>query len=88
MPTCGGGSLAHDGRVFAMLFDRHANKVYNHCFGRSADWSMAEDLTSVVFLEAWRKRRQVPLHGDAILPWLLAVAMTPYEHRWGGVGNP
>lgn len=35
---------------------------------------MAEDLTSVVFLEAWRKRRQVRLHGDAILPWLLAVA--------------
>jgi len=65
---------AHDGKSFAVLFDRHANKVYNHCFRRSADWSMAEDLTSVVFLEAWRKRRHVRLNGDSVLPWLLAVA--------------
>ena len=35
---------------------------------------MAEDLTSVVFLEAWRKRRHVRLYGDSMLPWLLAVA--------------
>ncbi len=65
---------AHDGEAFAVLFDRHSSKVYNHCFRRSAEWSMAEDLTSVVFLEAWRKRRQVRLHGDSVLPWLLAVA--------------
>jgi RNA polymerase sigma factor (sigma-70 family) len=69
-----GQVTAHDGGAFAVLFDRHASKVYNHCFRRSADWSMAEDLTSVVFLEAWRKRRQVRLHGDSVLPWLLAVA--------------
>ena len=31
-------------------------------------------MTSVVFLEAWRRRRAVQLHGDCILPWLLAVA--------------
>jgi len=69
-----GRVTAHDGGAFAVLFDRHAKKVYNHCFRRSADWSVAEDLTSVVFLEAWRKRRQVRLHGDSVLPWLLAVA--------------
>lgn len=65
---------AHDGGAFGELFDRHANKVYNHCFRRSADWSMAEDLTSIVFLEAWRKRGKMRLHGDSALPWLLAVA--------------
>jgi RNA polymerase sigma factor (sigma-70 family) len=65
---------AHDGEAFAELFDRHADKVYNHCFRRLADWSMAEDLASVVFLEAWRKRRQVRLNDDSVLPWLLAVA--------------
>ena len=32
------------------------------------------DLTSVVFLEAWRKRRDVRLAGESVLPWLLAVA--------------
>jgi RNA polymerase sigma-70 factor (ECF subfamily) len=65
---------AHDGEAFAVLFDRYADKVYNHCFRRLADWSMAEDLASVVFLEAWRKRGQVRLYGDSALPWLLAVA--------------
>jgi len=33
-----------------------------------------EELTSVVFLEAWRRRRAVRLDTDSILPWLLAVA--------------
>ena len=49
-------------------------RVYNHCFRRTADWSLAEDLTSVVFLEAWRRRKQVRMHEDSVLPWLLAVA--------------
>lgn len=45
-------AAAHDGQAFAELFDRHVKAVYTHCFRRTADWSMAEDLTSVVFLEA------------------------------------
>lgn len=65
---------AHDGQAFGRLFDRHARRVYNHCFWRTADWSLAEDLTSVVFLEAWRRRREVRLLGDSLLPWLLGVA--------------
>jgi RNA polymerase sigma factor (sigma-70 family) len=64
----------HDGKAFGELFERHSTAVYNHCFRRTASWSRAEDLTSVVFLEAWRKRSRVRLHGDSILPWLLAVA--------------
>jgi RNA polymerase sigma factor (sigma-70 family) len=64
----------HDGDAFGRLFERHAAKVFNHCFRRTADWEVAEDLTSVVFLEAWKKRRQVRLSGESVLPWLLAVA--------------
>jgi RNA polymerase sigma factor (sigma-70 family) len=60
--------------AFAELFQRHADAVYNHCFRKTASWSTAEDLRSVVFLEAWRRRRDVRLHEDSILPWLLAVA--------------
>jgi RNA polymerase sigma factor (sigma-70 family) len=63
-----------DGEAFGELFARHVNAVYNHCFRRTGSWSVAEDLTSVVFLEAWRRRRDVRLAGDSILPWLLAVA--------------
>jgi RNA polymerase sigma factor (sigma-70 family) len=60
--------------AFGTLFERHADAVYNHCFRRTASWSAAEDLTSVVFLEAWRRRRDVVLSSESILPWLLAVA--------------
>ena len=63
-----------DGAAFGQLFERHADAVFTHCFRRTGSWSAAEDLTSVVFLEAWRKRRDVRLAGDSILPWLLAVA--------------
>lgn len=60
--------------AFGTLFERHARAVYNHCFRRTGNWSLAEDLTSAVFLEAWRKRRDVLLHDGSLLPWLLGVA--------------
>jgi RNA polymerase sigma-70 factor (ECF subfamily) len=64
----------HAGKAFGELFERHADRVYAHCFSRTGSWSMAEDLTSAVFLEAWRRRAQVRFSGDCVLPWLLAVA--------------
>ena len=64
----------HDGTAFGELFERHSTAVYNHCFRRTASWSTAQDLTSVVFLDAWRRRKDVRLHGDSILPWLLVTA--------------
>jgi len=39
---------------FEALFELHARTIYNFCFRRTGDWAQAEDLTSVVFLEAWR----------------------------------
>jgi RNA polymerase sigma factor (sigma-70 family) len=62
------------GEAFGELFERHADRVYAHCFSRTGSWSMAEDLTSVVFLEAWRRRIEVRFSGDSALPWLLGVA--------------
>jgi RNA polymerase sigma-70 factor (ECF subfamily) len=62
------------GEAFGELFERHADRVYAHCFSRTGSWSMAEDLTSVVFLEAWRRRSEVRFSGDSALPWLLGVA--------------
>lgn len=64
----------HDGYAFGQLFERHADAVFTHCFRRTGLWSTAEDLTSVVFLEAWRRRREVRICDDSVLPWLLAVA--------------
>ncbi len=67
-------SAKHDGAAFGLLFERHSPAVYNHCFRRTASWSSAEDLTSIVWAEVWRRRKDVRLHSDSILPWLLAVA--------------
>src|SRR6266536_1125707 len=63
-----------DGAAFGALFERHAKSVYNYCFRRTADWALAEDLTSVVFLEAWRHREELPAHRDSLVPWLYGVA--------------
>ena len=60
--------------AFGELFDRHARAVYNHCFRLVADWAAAEDLTSIVFLIAWRRRHTVVLDGESVRPWLLGVA--------------
>lgn len=67
--------------AFGTLFERHGRAIYNYCFRRTADWSAAEDLTSVVFLEAWRKRTDVRIYGDSLLPWLYGVAGNVLRNR-------
>jgi RNA polymerase sigma factor (sigma-70 family) len=62
-----------DAEAYGVLFERHGRSVYNYCFRRTGDWARAEDLTSVVFLECWR-RREVSLEQDKVLPWLLGIA--------------
>jgi RNA polymerase sigma factor (sigma-70 family) len=70
-----------DPAAFGTLFERHGRAIYNYCFRRTADWAAAEDLTSVVFLEAWRKRKDVRIHGDSLLPWLYGVAANVLRNR-------
>jgi RNA polymerase sigma factor (sigma-70 family) len=74
-------AAAADPSAFGELFERHADAIYNHCFRRTASWSAAEDLVSVVFLEAWRRHKEVRLTGDSILPWLLAVGNNAMRNR-------
>ena len=63
-----------DPEGFGQLFDHHARSVYNHCFRRTASWADAEELTSAVFVEAWRRRHVVRPIGESARPWLLGVA--------------
>lgn len=60
--------------AFGSLYERHARAIYNYFFRRCADWSLAEDLTSVVFLEAYRRRETVAMEPGKVLPWLYGVA--------------
>ena len=66
-------SRAGDADAFGLLFERHAKSIYNYCFRRLGDWAIAEDMLSVVFLEAWR-RRDKELPESKVLPWLYGIA--------------
>ncbi len=63
-----------DPEAFGEIFRRHARSVFAICYWRTGDAAMAEDVTSVVFLEAWRRRELVVLEQRSALPWLLGVA--------------
>ena len=64
---------AGDGEAFAVLFERYAKLIYNYCFRRLGNWAAAEDMVSLVFLEAWR-RRDKELDATKVLPWLYGIA--------------
>jgi RNA polymerase sigma-70 factor (ECF subfamily) len=66
-------SRAGDRDAFAELFERHAREIYNYCFRRVGRWATAEELLSVVFLEAWRHRHK-KLPPDKVLAWLYGIA--------------
>lgn len=66
--------------AFAELFDRHSRRVYEFCFRQTGDWALAEDLTSVTFLEAWR-RRAVLVEEGKVLAWLLGIAHNVVRHQ-------
>jgi RNA polymerase sigma-70 factor (ECF subfamily) len=68
-------AVGGEAEAFGEIYERHADAIYNFCFRRTADWALAEDLTAMVFLEAWRKRRGVVFDDeDAVRPWLFGVA--------------
>jgi RNA polymerase sigma-70 factor (ECF subfamily) len=68
------GVLAGDQSAFGAVFDVHAAAVHRYCARRCDEANEAEDLTSVVFLEAWRTRTRAVLVDDSARPWLLGIA--------------
>jgi RNA polymerase sigma factor (sigma-70 family) len=66
---------AGDPDAFGTLFDEHAHAVYNLGFRLSANWSAAEEVVSVTFLEAWRRRSRIDPGGEPLRPWLLGIAV-------------
>jgi RNA polymerase sigma factor (sigma-70 family) len=70
-----------DTAAFDALFDRHAGDVYNFVFRRTASWDVAEEMTSAVFLEAWRRRTEVVPDHETLRPWLFGVALNLLRNR-------
>jgi RNA polymerase sigma-70 factor (ECF subfamily) len=69
---------------FARLWDSHAQSIYRYCFRRTGDATLAEDLTSAVFLEAWRRRGDVTVPPEKTLPWLYGVATNVLRNQRRG----
>lgn len=70
-----------DAAAFGVFFDRYSRDVYNFVFRRTASWDVAEEMTAAVFLEAWRRRRDVVPERATMRPWLLGVAVNLLRNR-------
>jgi RNA polymerase sigma-70 factor (ECF subfamily) len=60
-----------DGAAFASMFDAHRDRVFGQALRLLRHPHDAEDVTAIVFLEAWRRRDAVRLVDGSIIAWLL-----------------
>jgi RNA polymerase sigma factor (sigma-70 family) len=65
---------AGDPDAFGSLFEEYAKAVYNYAFRLTGDWSTAEDVVALTFLEGWRLRETLDEDGGSLRPWLLGIA--------------
>jgi len=73
-------SRAGDADAFGTLFERHADAIYNYCYRRIGNRANAQELLSVVFLEAWR-RRNTKMRLETPLPFLYGIATNVIRHQ-------
>jgi RNA polymerase sigma-70 factor (ECF subfamily) len=71
-----------DPEAFGDLYERHARAIQSYCLWRTADLQAAEDATSTVFFEAWRKRQRLTLSSDSAAPLLLGIANNVVRRHW------
>ncbi|MFB9747192.1 RNA polymerase sigma factor [Leifsonia shinshuensis] len=65
---------AGDGAAFGVVYDRHVHRVFGLCRRAADSVDAADDLTALVFLEAWRNRSRVRIVNGSIIGWLLVTA--------------
>lgn len=82
-PQLRAGVRAGDADAFGAVFDACAKSVYNHAFRLTGDWSAAEEVMAMTFLEAWRSRDKIAADGGSLKPWLLGIAtnLARGQHR-------
>jgi RNA polymerase sigma factor (sigma-70 family) len=66
--------VAGSAQAFAVVYDAHAAEVLTFCRRRCLVPAEAEDLLSVVFLEAWRNHAKAVTVDGTLRPWLYGIA--------------
>jgi len=67
-------AIGGDKVAFTRLYDTYYDRVYRHILYRVPNTHDAEDLTQVVFLQAWRAIDKYQLKGSPFIAWLLTIA--------------
>jgi RNA polymerase sigma-70 factor (ECF subfamily) len=65
---------AGDPDAFGDLFDLHRDRVFRHALRLTPSVHDAEDVTGMVFLEAWRRREALREVDGSVIGWLLVTA--------------
>jgi RNA polymerase sigma factor (sigma-70 family) len=60
-----------DPEAFGEVFDQHRDRVFGQALRLTRSAHDAEDVTALVFLEAWRRRSDVRVVDGSVIAWLL-----------------
>src|SRR6478752_180309 len=63
-----------DEAAFAELFNRWSGLVHMHCVRQLGTVEGADDQVAIVFLEAWRRRKDIRIVNGRAIAWLLVTA--------------
>jgi DNA-directed RNA polymerase specialized sigma24 family protein len=66
--------VSGDSDAFGAIFDLHRDRVFGYSLRLVRSVPDAEDVTALVFLEAWRRRTAVRVVDGSIIGWLLVTA--------------
>ena len=72
----------YDPGAFGELYDRHFLQIYKFVYSRVRDQSIAEDVTSDVFMKALRSIGRYQDTGRPISAWLYQIAMNAVADRF------
>ena len=65
---------------FEAAYESHAPTIYKFMYWRTRDAQLSEDLTSSVFLKAWRSRSK--FGGGSVRTWLYRIARNTLTDHW------
>ena len=63
-----------DSDAFSMLYKQYLPQIYRFIFLKTGEKELSEDLTSQVFLQAWRNIRKFRIRNNPFSSWLYQIA--------------